>query len=311
MALLAGENGRTVLATRINTAPRLEPRTSTGPKVSAVMPTFRRPHVIGETMRCLLDGEWTDFELIVQDDGDGRDGTPEAVRAAARGDSRVRYIRNERKLGIPGNLNAAIMSSRGDLIAMCHDHDVYKPSFLPTMVQTLERHPSALFVHCAIDTITESGTYVRTITNDFRELTRGRDWVEVMLSTLACQVCALTLVRRSAHEAHGLYDPEFDFISDVELWMRLSLAGDVAYVREPLIQVRDREQNHYATNNAVKLVRRTAAIHRLYLPLAYRREEVTRRRIRLELETARSLASLKASMVRRQLGRILSRNQPP
>ena len=83
MALRAGENGQTALTTRINTAPRLEPRTSIGPKVSAVMPTFRRPHVIGETMRCLLDGEWTDFELIVQDDGDGRDGAAEAVGRAA------------------------------------------------------------------------------------------------------------------------------------------------------------------------------------------------------------------------------------
>jgi len=266
--------------------------------------------VIGETMRCLLDGEWTDFELIVQDDGDGRDGTPEAVHAAARADPRVRYIRNERKQGIPGNLNAAIRSSRGELIAMCHDHDVYKPAFLRRMVEALERHPKALFVHCAIDTITESGAYVRSFVNEFSELTPGRDWVKVMLNTLACQVCALTLVRRSAHEAHGLYNPEFDFISDVELWMRLSLAGDVAYVREPLIQVREREQDHYATNNAVKLVRRTAAIHRLYLSLAYRHDEVTRRRIKLELEVARSLANLKASGVRRKLRCILNGNQP-
>src|ERR1700682_3231675 len=107
MALLAGENGRPGLPARIYAAPRLEPRTSSGPKVTVVMPTFRRPHVIGKTVRCLLDGEWTDFELIVQDDGDGRDGTIEAVGDAARGDPRVRYIRNERKLGIPGNLNAA------------------------------------------------------------------------------------------------------------------------------------------------------------------------------------------------------------
>jgi glycosyltransferase involved in cell wall biosynthesis len=275
------------------------------------MPTFRRAHVIGDTIRCLLDGEWTDFELIVQDDGDGSDGTFEAVTKAAAGDPRVLYNRNPERLGIPGNLNAAITASRGEFVAMCHDHDVYKSSFLRRMVETLERHPSALFVHCAVDIITESGKYVQSFTNDFGELTPGRDWLRVMLSTLACQVCALTVVRRSAHEVHGLYNPEFDFISDVELWMRLSLAGDVAYVREPLIQVRDREQDHYATNNAVKLVRRIAAIHRLYLPLAYRREEVTRRRIRLELEIARSLTSLKASRVRRQLRRILSGNQPP
>src|SRR5712664_2358028 len=187
MASRAGENGRTVLPARIHAAPRLEPRTSIGPKVSAVMPTFRRPHVIGETVRCLLDGEWTDFELIVQDDGDGRDGTAEAVSDAARGDPRVRYIRNECKLGIPGNLNAAIMNSRGELIAMCHDHDVYRPTFLRRMVEMLDRHPSALFVHCAIDCITEAGEYVNSFVSNVAELTAGRDWLKVMLSTLPCQ----------------------------------------------------------------------------------------------------------------------------
>jgi glycosyltransferase involved in cell wall biosynthesis len=290
-------------------APRLAPRISTGPKVTAVMPTFRRAHVIGDTIRCLLHGEWTDFELVVQDDGDGSDGTGEAVAAAARNDPRVLYNRNPQKLGIPGNLNAAIMTSRGEFIAMCHDHDVYKPSFLRRMVETLERHPSALFVHCAIDTITESGKYVQSFINDFSELTPGCDWLKVMLSTLACQVCALTLVRRSAHEKFGLYNPQFDFVSDVELWMRLSTQGDVAYVREPLIQVREREQDHYATNNGVKLVRRTAAIHRLYLPFAYHRQELTRHRIRLQLATARSVAQWRASRVRRQLRRILQWNQ--
>lgn len=275
------------------------------------MPTFRRPHVIAETMRCLLDGEWTDFELIVQDDGDGRDGTPEAVQTAARGDPRVRYIRNERKLGIPGNLNAAIRSSRGELIAMCHDHDVYKPSFLRRMVETLERHPSALFVHCAIDCITQSGEYVQSFVNDFGELTPGREWLKVMLGSLACQVCALTLVRRRAHEEQGLYNPEFDFVSDIELWMRLSAEGNVAYVPEPLIQVREREQGHYATNNALKLVRRVAAIHRLYLPVAYQRDELARHRIRLELETARSLGRLRASLIRQQFRHLLSRAQQP
>jgi glycosyltransferase involved in cell wall biosynthesis len=267
--------------------------------------------VIGDTIRYLLDGEWTDFELIVQDDGDGSDGTFEAVTKAARGDPRVLYNRNPEKLGIPGNLNAAIKASRGEYVAMCHDHDVYKPSFLRRMVETLERHPSALFVHCAIDTITESGNYVQTFINDFSELTPGRDWLKVMLNTLTCQVCALTLVRRTAHETHGLYNPKFDFVSDVELWMRLSAAGDVAYVREPLIQVREREREHYATNNAVKLVRRTAAIHRLYLPLAYQREELARRRIKLELEVARSAARAEAWLVRRKLRRILSWTERP
>jgi glycosyltransferase involved in cell wall biosynthesis len=270
------------------------------------MPTFCRAHVIGDTIRGLLDGEWSDFELIVQDDGDGTDGTHEAVVAAARGDRRVVYNRNAHKLGIPGNLNAAIMATRGELIAMCHDHDVYKPSFLRKMVEALERYPSALFVHCAIDTITQSGQYVGSFINDFAELTPGHEWLKVMLSTLSCQVCALTVVRRSAHERYGLYNPRFDFVSDVELWMRLSARGDVAYVAAPLIQVREREAVHYATDNALKLIRLTAAIHREYLGFAYNSSEALIRRLGLEVTAAASATHLRASRARHHIRRVLS-----
>lgn len=141
--------------------PRLPLRVSNaGPRVTVVMPTYRRAHQIEETIHSLLGGSWSDFELLVRDDGDGSDGTAEAVAAASKGDPRVRYQRNGRRLGMPGNLNAGIVDSRGELIAVCHDHDLYTSTFLTKMVETLSKYPSALFVHCAIDVITQSGAYI-------------------------------------------------------------------------------------------------------------------------------------------------------
>src|SRR5947209_6295610 len=92
---------------------KLPPRTSaSGPQVTVVMPTYRRAHQVGESIRSLLEGAWTDFELLVRDDGNGSDGTAEAVAAASAGDSRVRYHRNERNLRMPGNLNSGMMEAR-------------------------------------------------------------------------------------------------------------------------------------------------------------------------------------------------------
>ena len=282
-----------------STAPRLAARAgAAGPRVSVVMPTYRRPHQIGDAIRSLLAQSWTDFELLVRDDGDGADGTREAGLAAAGGDPRVRYHRNPTPLRMPGNLNGGIEATRGEVVAVCHDHDLYRPEFLAEMLGALDRNPSALFVHCAIEVINQEGRPLASHVGEWPELTPGAEWLKFMLGGLSCPVCALTLVRREAHERFGLYDPAHGFISDAELWMRLARHGDVAYVARPLIQVREREEGHHADANAIPLTHSIARIHRRYLPLAYRGGTRLLRRAALEARLARTVLRIRASQVK-------------
>jgi len=111
------------------------PRSEGGPRVSIIMPTFRRSSQIGESILSLLLGEYQDFELLVRDDGDGTDGTEAAVAAAAGTDNRVRYHLNAVNLGIADNLNAGILESRGEFISVCHDHDLYRTGFLKSIAR--------------------------------------------------------------------------------------------------------------------------------------------------------------------------------
>lgn len=284
------------------TLPALAPRESpAGPRVSVVMPTFRRAHQIGDAIRSLLAQTLGDFELLVRDDGDGTDGTREAVLAAAAGDPRVSYHRNPAPLRMPGNLNGGIEASRGEVIAVCHDHDLYRPDFLEEMVGALDRNPSALFVHTAIEVISQAGEPVVAHVGRWPELTPGGEWLRFMLQGLNCPVCALTLVRRSAHERYGLYNPADGFISDIEMWMRLARHGDVAYVGRPLIQVREREVGHHASANAVPLTYTVARIHRRYLPVAHVALGRLVRRLGLEVRVIRTVGRIRASQL---VGRI-------
>jgi len=95
--------------------------------------------------------------------------------------------------------------------------------------------------------------------------------------------------RRRAYTQSGLYDATYGFISDVEMWMRLARNGDVAYVREPLIQVRIREEGHPETVNWAKWARVAGQIHRKYIPCAYRGPELVLRKLALEYRVARAL----------------------
>src|SRR5207302_10377189 len=101
------------------------------------------------------------------------------------------------------------------------DRDLSRVGFLEAMVAALERHPSALYVHCASDLVMQDGAWIaRSGVQDFSELTTGGEWLRFMLSTPHCPVCALTLVRRAAHQRWGLYNPAFGFITDIDMWMR-------------------------------------------------------------------------------------------
>jgi glycosyltransferase involved in cell wall biosynthesis len=259
------------------------------PLVTVVMPTYRRPDQIEQSIRSLLAGELQDFELLVRDDGPGNDGTEEAVRIAAQGNARVRYHRNERNLRMPENLNSGIREASGEYIAVCHDHDLYKTQFLSRMVAALEAYPQALFVHSAIEVVDHEDVVCGRHLADWPEITPGQQWLKIMLRALACPVCALTVVRRKAHEQFGLYDARYGFISDVEMWMRLARHGDVAYIRDPLIQVRTREAEHPELANWAKWARAAAEIHRQYIPCAYHGPKRLMRKAALEYRVARAL----------------------
>ncbi|UQA62386.1 glycosyltransferase family 2 protein [Polyangium aurulentum] len=272
------------------------PAGSARPRVSVVMPTYRRAHLIGGTIRSILGQSFADFELLVRDDGKGDDGTEEAVRAAAAGDPRVKYHRNPKNLRMPANLNAGIEDASGELIAVCHDHDLYHPDFLAELVALLDRHPRALFAHTGIELVDQDDqpTGDRHV-SAFAELTPGSEWLRTMLASFHCPVCALTLVRREAHERYGLYDPAYGFIADVEMWMRLSEHGDVAYAPKPLVRVRTREDGHEANENPWPIFATVFAIHRRYVPRSYRgierlREEA-RLRLRADAQVLREIAS--------------------
>jgi glycosyltransferase involved in cell wall biosynthesis len=251
------------------------------------MPTYRRAHLIGESIAAIRRQTLDDFELLIRDDGAGDDGTEAAVRAAADGDSRIHYHRNVRNLKMPANLNDGIRASAGRYVAVCHDHDLPKPGYLSTLVQLLEKHPTALYAHCAIELVDQAGAPTGAChVGEWPEFLDGGSWGRLLLQSLSCSVCALTVAPRATYERFGLYDKTYGFVSDIEMWMRLAEVGDVAYAATPLVQVRTREDDHDIVGDPWPALAATFAIHRRYLERRFAGIDCLLRRASLEREVA-------------------------
>jgi glycosyltransferase involved in cell wall biosynthesis len=252
--------------------PSLPPVREAGPRpaVTVVMPTFNRAALLRQSAGMVLAQTLRDLELIIVDDH-STDATPAAAAALAGADSRVRYVRPAAKGGITHVVNEGIRHSRGHLVQICHDHDIYLPTLTERLAAVLGRHPRVAYAHPGRQGCDHEGTPLprRAFVCGYPEVTPGAAWRRFMLSRLDSPVTGLSMIRRSALEAAGLFDPEFGAVSDVEMWLRLCGHGDVGYVNELLLYVRGRDPGHPYGGSAWELTAQVIRAHRRYLPAAY------------------------------------------
>ncbi len=230
------------------------------PKVSVVLPTYQRAHLLGETVAGLLRQTLADIEVIVADDG-STDETPEVVGNFK--DPRVRYVRREH-LGMPLILNEGFAAAQGQYIMTCHDHDIYDPTLLEELAGVLDRHPSATYAHCGNVLVDASGRRELVYqVPDYPELFPGGAFLIEELLPIS-PVSATSMVRASVLGGAGL-DARFGGVADIELWLRLSTVGDVAYVKKPLIRIRQRDASSKFYSSGWKLAATVLEIKKTYL----------------------------------------------
>src|SRR5262249_23558181 len=114
------------------------------PSVSVLMTAYNREAFIAEAIDSVLAQTFSDFELIVSDDG-SHDGTVRIAGEYARRDPRVRGSMNATTLGDYPNRRHAASLARGAYLKYHDSDDVMYPHCLETMVRALEKEPSAAF----------------------------------------------------------------------------------------------------------------------------------------------------------------------
>ena len=185
--------------------------------ISIIVPTHNRAASLAEAIRSVLAQTWTDFELIVVDDG-SIDDTPAVVAQMA--DRRIRYLRcahAERSVA----RNRGLAAAEGAYIAFMDDDDWCLPHRLECQVRYLNDHRGCDLVG--------SGFYIEWESESRRTLwTPWRDGDEVSL--LGClfgrrpSLCACMFRRIVLTHMDHLFDARLVPAEDVDFMLRLVLA---------------------------------------------------------------------------------------
>jgi glycosyltransferase involved in cell wall biosynthesis len=211
-------------------------QTRSTPAVSVVIPAYNVAPYIAETLNSVFTQTFTDFEVIVVDDGSS-DGE-ELERNLEPYLERVRYVRQENR-GAGAARNHGVREAQGEFIAFLDSDDLWLPEYLGEQVRFLREDSYDLAYVDALlfgDSPIAGKTYMQTAPSigpvTFISLVRND-----------CNIITSGVVaRRSALIKVGLFNESLRNGQDFELWTRLARnGGRLGYQRKVLLRYRCRE----------------------------------------------------------------------
>ena len=122
--------------------------------ISVIVPIYRVEKFLPQCIESVLNQTFTDFELILVDDG-SPDRCPAICDEAAERDARVRVI-HQANQGLSAARNAGIEAARGAWLRFVDSDDYIAPQFYEKLYQTAQR-TDADCVMCSVQNVDESG----------------------------------------------------------------------------------------------------------------------------------------------------------
>lgn len=190
------------------------------PKVSVIVPAYNTAAYIAETMDSVFAQTFTDFEVIVINDGSPDTETLEHVLRPYL--ERLVYLKQENQ-GPAVARNLGIHHAKGEYIAFLDSDDWWLPEYLAEQVKLLEETPSAVMA-CSDTQLFGDSPFAG---QNFWQLYPPK--VPVTFESLLTGDCAIvtscTVARKHAIRNAGLFDENFVRAEDFDLWMRVAHRG--------------------------------------------------------------------------------------
>jgi glycosyltransferase involved in cell wall biosynthesis len=186
------------------------------PLLSVLMTSYNREQYIAEAIESILESTYTNFELIIVDDG-SKDRTVEITRSYAKKDQRIKVYVNEQNLGDYQNRNKAASYAKGEFIMYVDSDDKILADGFERCVAAMNQFPQA------------------GIGMQFNETGKSPF---LLSSTMAIQQhffkqpCLMigpggTILRRSFFELMGCYPVKYGPANDMYFNLKAAAAGPI------------------------------------------------------------------------------------
>jgi glycosyltransferase involved in cell wall biosynthesis len=201
--------------------------------VSVLMTAYNREKYITQAIRSVLDSTYTNFELIVVDDG-SKDNTVAIARQLALADNRIKVYINETNLGDYPNRNKAASYANGKYLKYVDADDLIYPWALEILVSCMEYFPEAAYGLCSMPQDNDRiFPFQLTPEQAYRRHYSGKGVFD--------RAPLSSIIRREQFNAVNGFSP-VRMVGDFEMWHKLSMHYPVVLMPQGMIWYRKHEQ---------------------------------------------------------------------
>jgi len=243
--------------------------------VSVIIPVYNRAATIARAIRSVLGQSYSDFEIVVVDDG-SRDGTGQIVQTFQSQTNKIRYF-FQTNAGPSAARNRGIAMAKGEYLAFLDSDDLWYSFKLAKQLPLFDADPDLGLVYSWAEVTNPAGK------RQFRNSSHAGCCLEQLLSEGNFIATSSAMVRKTVMAQVGGFDESLQGSEDIDLWLRIAGQFKIGCVEDYLMikceQTKNSLQNNHAMmfENQKKVIQRYLdTIHdlhkkRVYLAKYYRR----------------------------------------
>ncbi|QKJ29926.1 glycosyltransferase [Mucilaginibacter mali] len=204
----------------------------TEPKITVLMPAYNAGPYIGEAIASVLKQTFTDFELLIINDG-STDNTASVIHSYACRDSRIVLINQENK-GVSAALNTGLSHARAPYIARFDADDICYPDRLRVQYEFITAHPEYSIIGSAVDYMDVAGRFIFT----HHPEAHLNEEIQELKYTVCPFIHSSVFYKKDAIIGSGGYNEHAYTFEDHFLWVNILKDHKACNLSQPLIKVR-------------------------------------------------------------------------
>lgn len=217
--------------------------------ISILTASYNYENYIKETIESVLSQTYTNWEMIIVDDG-SKDNSVEVIKSYCAEDSRIKLFQHEGGInkGLAETVKFGISKAQGEWIAFLESDDKFMPECLEEKVKIIKENPDVKFIFSDLETFGSENTNFDKSSAYLlikKKLASKKPLMDLSLELLKQNlICtfSIVMVKKNLIEECNFNTP-VNALLDLWLWTQVAQKTKFYYLNKPLTMWRIHNQS--------------------------------------------------------------------